>query len=208
MNYDLAAFSKKLKKHLDKERYLHTQGVMYTAAAMAMAYGLDMEKAQIAGLLHDCAKCIPNDKKLDLCRKKEIPVTEIEEQAPFLLHAKLGVYIARKKYGVDDKEILSAIRWHTTGKPEMTDLDKIIYLADYIEPGRDRAPNLSQIRRLAFENLDECMYEVLKSTLDYLGSNPKTLDLATKDAFNYYEELHKNHLTGNHNPSEVKEGYI
>lgn len=191
MNYDLAAFSKKLKKHLDKERYLHTQGVMYTAAALAMAHGCSMEKAQVAGLLHDCAKCIPNDKKLEMCRKKGIEITEIEESAPFLLHAKLGVYIARKKYGVEDGDILSSIRWHTTGKPQMTILEKIIYLADYIEPGRDRAPNLGRVRRLAFDNLDECMYEVLKDTLEYLGSSPKTLDLATKEAFLYYEQLHK-----------------
>ena len=111
-------------------------------------------KAQTAGLLHDCAKCIPNDKKLKLCEKKNIPVSEIEEKAPFLLHSKLGVYIARKKYDVEDKEILSAVRWHTTGKPEMTQLEKIIYLADYIEPGRDKAPNLARVRRLAFEDLD------------------------------------------------------
>ncbi len=169
MNYDLKAFSKKLKKHLDEERYVHTLGVMYTAAALAMAHGCDLEKAQTAGLLHDCAKCIPNEKKLKLCEKKNIPVSEIEEKAPFLLHSKLGVYIARKKYEVEDKEILSAIRWHTTGRPEMTQLDKIIYLADYIEPGRDKAPNLDKVRRLAFEDLDACMYEVLKDTLDYLG---------------------------------------
>lgn len=190
MNYDLKAFSKKLKKHLDEERYVHTLGVMYTAAALAMAHGCDLEKAQTAGLLHDCAKCIPNEKKLKLCEKKNIPVSEIEEKAPFLLHSKLGVYIGRKKYEVEDKEILSAIRWHTTGRPEMTQLEKIIYLADYIEPGRDKAPNLDKVRRLAFEDLDACMYEVLKDTLDYLGSNPKTLDPATKEAFIYYEEIY------------------
>ena len=89
MNYDLKAFSKKLKKHLDEERYVHTLGVMYTAAALAMAHGCDLEKAQTAGLLHDCAKSIPNEKKLKLCEKKNIPVSEIEEKAPFLLHSKL-----------------------------------------------------------------------------------------------------------------------
>ena len=72
----------------------------------------------------------------------------------------------------------------------MTQLDKIIYLADYIEPGRDKAPNLDKVRRLAFEDLDACMYEVLKDTLDYLGSNPKTLDPATKEAYIYYEEIY------------------
>ena len=133
-------------------------------------------------------------RELKLCEKKNIPVSEIEKQAPFLLHAKLGVYIARKKYDVEDKEILSAVRWHTTGKPEMSQLEQIIYLADYIEPGRDKAPNLLKVRRLAFEDLDECMYEVLKDTLDYLGSNPKTLDPATKEAFIYYEKIHNSKI--------------
>lgn len=191
MRYDLNAFAKKLKKHQDKYRFQHTQGVRYTAAALAMAHGYDLEKAETAGLLHDCAKCIPNDKKLKICSKNQIAVSEIEYSAPFLLHAKVGVYVAREKYKVEDPEILSAIRWHTTGKSDMSILDKIIYLADYIEPGRNKAPNLNTVRALAFRDLDECMYQVLKDTLAYLGNNPKTLDSATKDAFDFYEKLHK-----------------
>lgn len=192
MSYDLDAFSKKLKKHQDKCRFEHTMGVMYTAAALAMAYGADIEKARTAGLLHDCAKCIPNEKKIKLCKKMGVSITEIEEKAPFLLHAKLGAAIAAKKYGVEDEEILSSIRWHTTGKPAMSELDKIVYIADYIEPGRSKAPNLQQVRQLAFADLDECMYQILKDSLEYLKSNPKTLDTATKDAYAYYEEIHNN----------------
>ena len=81
---------KALRKELDKERFRHTMGVMYTAASLAMAHGENMEKALLAGLLHDCAKCIPNDKKLKMCKKYQIDVTESEKKSPFLLHAKLG----------------------------------------------------------------------------------------------------------------------
>lgn len=191
MQYDLKAFAKKVKKHQEKERYQHTKGVMYTAAALAMAYGYDLEKARVAGLLHDCAKCMPDEKKLKLCEKNKIEISEIEAQAPFLLHAKLGAFLAKEKYQVEDEEILSSIRWHTTGKADMTTLEKIIYIADYIEPGRDKAPNLFEVRKTAFRDLDECMYEILRDTLEYLGKNPKTLDPETKDAFEFYKQLHE-----------------
>lgn len=191
MQYDLKAFAKKVKKHQEKERYEHTKGVMYTAAALAMAYGCDLEKARVAGLLHDCAKCIPDEKKIKLCEKNKIEISEIEAQAPFLLHAKLGAFLAKEKYQVEEEEILSSIRWHTTGKADMTMLEKIIYIADYIEPNREKAPNLAKIRQTAFYDIDECMYEILRDTLEYLGKNPKTLDPETKDAFEFYRQLHE-----------------
>ena len=83
---------KKLRKILDRERYRHTVGVMYTAAALAMAHQTDMEQAMYVGLLHDCAKCIPNETKLQLCEEYNIPIRESERRCPFLLHAKLGAY--------------------------------------------------------------------------------------------------------------------
>ena len=132
--YDFIKMQKKLAKYLDEDRYAHTLGVMYTCAALAMVHDCDLIVAQTAGLLHDCAKCIPNKKKLKMCSQHNIPVSEFEQTHPFLLHAKLGAYVARAKYDVTDEEILSAITWHTTGKPEMTLLEKIVYIADYIEP--------------------------------------------------------------------------
>ena len=187
---ELIEIRKKLKKVQDKDRYEHTKGVMYTAGCLAMAYGYDMQKAMLAGLLHDCAKCIPNKKKLKMCSQHHISVSEFEQEHPFLLHAKLGAYVAKAKYDITDENILSAITWHTTGKPEMTLLEKIVYIADYIEPKRDKAPNLAIVRKLAFQDLDECMYKILCDTLAYLEENPKDIDNATKDAFLYYRDLH------------------
>ena len=155
-----------------------------------MVHDCDLITAQTAGLLHDCAKCIPNKKKLKMCSQHHISVSEFEQEHPFLLHAKLGAYVAKAKYDVTDENILSAITWHTTGKPEMTLLEKIVYIADYIEPKRDKAPNLAIVRKLAFQDLDECMYKILGDTLAYLEENPKDIDNATKDAFLYYRDLH------------------
>ena len=95
-----------------------------------------------------------------------------------------------KKYEIQDEEILSAIRWHTTGKDNMTDLEKIVYIADYIEPQRDKAPNLEWIRKVSFMDLNEGMYYILKDSLSYLGRSGRTIDPATEKAFHYYETMH------------------
>lgn len=187
--YNILKMQKKLKKYVDGMRYNHTLGVMYTAAALAMCYGVDLERAQVAGLLHDCAKCIPNAKKLKLCRQYNIPVSEAENRSPYLLHASLGAYIAREKYHVEDEEILSAIACHTTGKAGMTTLEKIIFLSDYIEPMRQKAPNLGHIRKLAFSDLDMAVYLTLRDTLFYLEQEKASLDNQTVVAYNYYKQL-------------------
>lgn len=180
---------KKLRKELDKERYEHTMGVMYTAAALAMAHQSDIEQAMYAGLLHDCAKCIPNDDKLRLCEEYQIPVRDSERRCPFLLHAKLGAHFAEYNYKVNDPIILHAIKVHTTGVPDMNTLDKIIYIADYIEPNRKAAPNLPEIRRLAFEDLDKAMLQILTDTLSYLREKGGELDTMTIQTYNYYKEF-------------------
>lgn len=186
--YNLVKIQKKLKKELDEDRYRHTLGVMYTSAALAMRYGADLEKAQVAGLLHDCAKCIPNDKKLKLCEKHHIPVTRVENNAPFLLHSKLGAYLAKEKYGVADEEILQAIVWHTTGKPDMTLLEEIVFLADYIEPMRWKAENLAKIRQMAFVDLDRAVYMTLRDTLQYLETGSGEVDEMTRAACQFYRK--------------------
>ena len=188
--YDLPKMQKKLVKYLDEDRYEHTLGVMYMCAALAMAHGYDLNAAQTAGLLHDCAKCIPNKKKIKLCEQYHVELTDFEKEHPFLIHAKLGAYIAKTKYDIQDPDILSAITWHTTGRPDMSLLDKIVYIADYIEPLRDKAPDLETIRRIAFRDLDECMYVILRNTLEYLEENPKDVDNTSKEAFVFYKNLY------------------
>ena len=177
---------KDLKKEMDDSRFEHTLGVMYTCGALAMRYGCDLDKAMLAGLMHDCAKCMPNAKKLKMAEKHHLEITELERKNPFMLHAKLGAFLARKKYDIEDEEILNAIRWHTTGRPEMTLLDKIVYIADYIEPKRDKAPHLPMIRQKAFVDLDEALVMILRDTLGYLGDSPEHVDSMSKKTYDYY----------------------
>ena len=156
-----------------------------------MVHGYDVKDAQVAGLLHDCAKCIPNKKKLKMCSEHNIPVSDFELGHPFLLHARLGAYIAHEKYGIDNQEILSAINYHTTGRCDMSLLEKIIYIADYIEPMRYKASRLPEIRKIAFQDLDECMYEILKDTLEYLEEDSADdIEPTSREAYIYYKELH------------------
>lgn len=186
---DLQKITKKLKKYLDEDRLWHTLGVMHTSVSLAIVHEENQEKAKVAGLLHDCAKCIPTKKKLKLCRENQIPVSDFEKDHPFLLHAKVGAYIAQEKYNINDPEILSSITWHTTGKPAMTKLEKIIFIADYIEPARFKAPRLAEVRKTAFRDLDMCMYQILEDTIHYLSRSPEDMDQTTVEAYKYYKEL-------------------
>ena len=182
----LETLKRKLRHHLDKERYEHTLGVMYTAAALAMAYGVDMEKALLAGLLHDCAKCISENRKLRLCKKYGLSVNQAEECNPGLLHAKLGAYLAEKKYKVQDSEVLDAICYHTTGRPHMSMMDKIIYLADYIEPNRKMIPGLTEIRHLSFTDIEQAVCQCANSTLKFLEKSRRFIDPMTQQTYEYY----------------------
>lgn len=100
----LKKLTREMEKVQEPKRFVHTQGVEYTAAALAMRYGEDVERAQVAGLLHDCAKCMGNDKLLSACEKHHIPVTDVERRNPYLLHAKVGSYLAKKEYKVEDRK--------------------------------------------------------------------------------------------------------
>lgn len=188
---ELQEIRKKVKKELDKDRYEHTKGVMYTAACLAMAHEGNMEQAMLAGLLHDCAKCVPNDEKIRICEENHIIISSVERENPTLLHAKLGALYASTKYEVTDPEIIHAIKIHTTGEPGMSLLDKIIFIADYIEPKRDKAAHLDEIRKLAFEDLDACMADILYDTLHYLNTKKGAIDPNTQLTYEYYKQYER-----------------
>lgn len=180
-------YRKQLKSKLDPMRYEHSLSVSFTCTALAMRYGCDLKKAELAGILHDCAKRYGDNELIVRCQKHHIPLTQGELDAPAVIHAKYGAWMAEHKYGIQDPEILSAIACHTTAKPAMSLLDKILYIADYIEPRRDKAANLPQIRRLAFEDLDRTMYEILAGTLNYLNKKNASVDPMTRRAYEYYK---------------------
>ena len=184
---DMHKIRKQLVKALDSKRFEHTQGVAYTSAALAMRYGEDIQKAELAGLLHDCAKCLDNDKKIQICKKHNIEISEAEQHNPFLLHAKVGGFLAKSKYKIEDEEIIDAVLYHTTGRPGMSLLEKIVYIADYIEPGRNHAPNLDEIRRLCFQDLDEALLKILEDILVHLKESKKEIDPMTQMTYEFYK---------------------
>ena len=185
---EMRKLRKKIEKVQDAKRFEHTLGVEYTAAALAMCHGASVEDARLAGLLHDCAKCFSDEKRLYVCEKKNIPITEIEGRNPFLLHAKVGAFLAKEKYGVENRDVLNAILYHTTGREGMSLLEKIIFVADYIEPGRKQAPNLPEIRRLAFQDLDKALLWMLEDTLKYLKRSGGETDPMTELTWRYYKK--------------------
>ncbi|WP_313128661.1 bis(5'-nucleosyl)-tetraphosphatase (symmetrical) YqeK [Anaerocolumna sp.] len=191
MQYDLFGLQQAMAKVQTEKRFYHTLGVQTTSFAMALKHGADEEKALIAGLLHDSAKCLSGAVLLSECHKYGLSISDAEEKSPYLLHGKLGAYYAEFKYGIEDKEIQSAISYHTTGKPDMSLLEKIVFTADYIEPNRssERIPNLHEIRILAFENLDLAVYQILESTLNYLKKIRLEIDSTTVEAYEYYKSI-------------------
>lgn len=184
----LKKIRKSMEKELNPKRYEHTLCVAYTAASLAMVHGEDTDKALLAGMLHDCAKCVSGKKLVSVCKKHSIDISAVELSNPSaLLHAKVGSIWAQEKYGVNDGDILNAIKYHTTGRPDMSKLEKILYIADYIEPGRKQAANLKQIRRMAYQDLDKALLKILEDTLAYLISADGQIDSMTKETYEYYK---------------------
>lgn len=186
---DIRKIRRALEKTLEEKRYEHTVAVAYTATALAMRYGASMENAELAGLLHDCGKSVDRDKRIAFCEKHHIMISECERKNPSLLHAKVGSFLAMDTYKVQDSDVINAILNHNTGRPGMSLLEKIIYVADYIEPGRKQAPNLAPIRKMAFVDLDMALVHILKDTLDYISTYDKEIDPMTQKTYDYYKEI-------------------
>ncbi len=158
----------RLKEELTAKRYEHTEGVAYTAAALAMCHGEDYEKALIAGLLHDCAKGYSTEQLEKNIFRNGINLSEEDRLCPQIYHAIYGPILAKERYGIEDEEILSAIRRHTTGCRDMSRLDMIVFIADAIEPGRGKKEYLEKARKSAFADLNRAMEDALSATMEYL----------------------------------------
>ncbi|SFE06007.1 bis(5'-nucleosyl)-tetraphosphatase (symmetrical) YqeK [Succiniclasticum ruminis] len=159
----------RLQQSLKPKRYEHSVRVYETALKMAEHYHADIQKVAVAALIHDCGRQISKEYSVAKAKELGIPVDPVEEAQPILLHAKLGVYYAIYKYGVspDDREVLDAIRYHSTGTADMTQTAKIVFLADLIEPGRD-FEGVEEIREASFKNLDRGMLLSYENTIRYL----------------------------------------
>jgi putative HD superfamily hydrolase of NAD metabolism len=174
-----------LKSNLLEKRYMHTLGVADTAKRLAKLNGVSEKKAEIAGLAHDVAKNLSIDKMREMMKENNVIISEIEEKNMNLWHSIVAPIEAKDKLGIDDDEILDAIRWHTTGKEDMSTLTKIIYIADMIEPGRN-FDGVDEIRRTTFKNLDKGVYFGLTSSIKILLARNLLIDENTIKARNYF----------------------
>lgn len=174
-----------LKENLNEERYSHSLGTADTAKNLALKYGLDAEKAYTAGLLHDAAKCFPKEKSLRII-DEHLEIEETERENYKTIHAPVSAYIAKEYFGVTDSEILSAIRWHTIGKTGMSLFEKIIFLADKIEPNtRDADYRNELIKLLDEENgLDKALLKCYKMTIISLVERNLKICPLTIDIYN------------------------
>ncbi|HAA25465.1 MAG TPA: phosphohydrolase [Ruminiclostridium sp.] len=157
----------RLEQTLSPERFRHSEEVMNEAVRLAELYGADIEKARIAGLLHDCAKGARKDETYKELEKYRVVLDDIQKRTPVLLHSILGSVYAKEHYGVEDREILDAIYWHTTGKAGMTMLEKIIFVADYIERGRNYE-GVEEARKQAYTDIEKCIVICCNSTIRYI----------------------------------------
>ena len=162
-----------LKGRLQEKRLKHSFGVMEMAEKLAIAHGVDAKNAKIAGLLHDCAKNMANEELIEYCKKNDIEIDSIKLSSPGILHADVGADIARKKFNAND-EIVRSILFHTLANDDMTDLDKIIYLADLVEEGRE-LEGLEEIRAMAFVDLDKALVMGLEYCMECVKKVGKEL---------------------------------
>jgi len=173
-----------LIENIGESRYLHSIRVKETAEKLAEIYNCDQEKASIAGLLHDCGKLKDESHLLKMCYEFGIILNGEFEGNSSLLHGALGAEIAKRVFSIEDEDILSSIKYHTTGKQNMTILEKIIYIADYIEPKRS-FPGIDDIRNLAFRDLDATLLKIMDNTIKYIIDNGWIIHCDTINARNY-----------------------
>lgn len=163
-----------LKLTLSRERFRHSEEVMNEALRLAEFYKVNIEKARIAGLLHDCARDAGKDEIYKVLEKYNVVLDDIQKKTPVLLHSILGSFYAKEYYGVEDKEILDAIYWHTTGRAGMTMLEKIIFVADYIESGRN-FEGVEEARKQAYKDIERCIVICCDLTIRYILQKGKLL---------------------------------
>jgi predicted HD superfamily hydrolase involved in NAD metabolism len=181
--YKVEEIKQYLQDNLRPNRYKHSIGVKDTALKLAEIYGVDREKAKIAGLLHDCAKCMDDAKMLEIAIKYGINIDYIFKNQPSLLHGPVGAYIAKEKFNIDD-DIFKAIYYHTTGDINMDMLTKIIYISDYIEPSR-KFPGVEELRTLTFKNIDKALVVAFDNTIKYVLGKSQLVYCRTVEARNF-----------------------
>lgn len=173
-----------LKENLKEGRFNHTLGVAETAKTLAKLNNVDEKRAELGALLHDCAKNMMVSELIRILEENSQEIDEIEKRVPELLHAKVGAIVARETMGIEDEEVLSSVVYHTTGKKNMTTLEKIIFIADYIEPNRV-FPGVEETRILTFKDLDKGVLAAIDNSLKFIITNGGLVHPYTIEARNF-----------------------
>ncbi len=181
--------NKKLRKKLKKKRYTHSLSTANEAKKLAIKYKVDEDKAYIAGLLHDCAKQFTKKQMKTYIKSDEYCIEFINSKT--LMHAPVGAIIAKKKYGIEDKDVLTAIKYHCYARPNMTVIEKIIFIADKIEITR-KFKDIDYLRYLAYRNLDQTLLYCLNFTIEQIKKEEGYLYSNTINAKKYYENIIEN----------------
>jgi len=173
-----------LKNSISPKRYIHSINVSITAKNLAEFYHCDVSKAEIAGLVHDCARDIDRALQVKFLEEEGIVVDELTLSVKELLHGPAAVHICKSVFDIEDEDILTAVRYHTTGRENMSLLEKIIYLSDFIEPGRS-FDGVEELRRLAYEDLDRALLLAFNSSIRYILSQNGLIQMNTILSRNY-----------------------
>ena len=185
-DYELSELRLKAYSFLDEKRIAHVAGYEQEAVRLAEKYGADICQAATAAILHDITKKLDLPNQLILCKRYGIICDEFETKNASLLHAKTGAWKARELFEIE-KPVFDAIMWHTTGRPDMCLLEKIIYLADYIEPSRS-FEGISLLREKAYEAIDPAMALSLKMSIEDIRARGYTLHPVSIEAYEFYKE--------------------
>ena len=170
-----------------EQRYAHVVRVARMAGRLAARHGEDAAKARLAGIVHDVARLHSARRLVAECERRGLAIDEFERANPIVLHARLGAELARERFGIEDPDVLAAIRFHTLGSPDMPRLAEIVYVADSIEPGRN-FPARAALEELAFRNLDAATIGVIEASIDYLKATGAVLAPQTLAALAAYRE--------------------
>ena len=173
-----------VKETIKGSRYSHTLGVVETAKELAKINGEDIQKAELAALIHDVAKYIPVDEQVKILEEHGYELDEITLKSPQVLHGFVGAIVAKEKFGIEDEMVLDAVKYHTLAKKDMSTLEKIIYIADYIEPGRD-FPGVEELREITREDLDKGVLKGLENTILFIIKQGNLIHPLTIEARNF-----------------------
>ena len=172
-----------IEENLSESRFIHVMGVKKTAEQLAQIYGVDMSKARLAAIIHDCAKNMGNAELIATVKNMGYKIDSISKKNPQLLHGLAGAILAETKMNIKDGEVIDAVRYHTTGRKNMSNLEKIIYIADYIEPSRTFL-GVERYRKIAYENLNVALQMILENSIKYILDRGELLHLDTIHARN------------------------